>query len=311
MKKLFFLLMLPGVFILFSFNVFAQRTGEQITKNNNKTNGGIAVSVLGTGVTVNDLVEEIIGTGVTYSNVSYTGANSASGLFSGGVSGGLTLEHGTILSSGWATNVIGPNQSSSITAENFTPGDADLDNLIPQSTYDAAVLEFDFIPTDPQLAISYIFGSDEYNEYVSSSFNDVFAFFLDGTNIALLPNTSTPVSINNVNNGNADEWVVAIGPCTNCSYYYDNSNSSQNNEMDGHTTKIISTVTLTPNTSHHIKLAIADAGDTALDSWVIIEGDSFGAPPPPPGVPVSPWAIIFGIFLISIFIVFRYKRNLA
>lgn len=33
--------------------------------------------------------------------------------------------------------------------------------------------------------------------------------------------------------------------------------------------------------------------------------------PPPPGVPVSPWAIIFGIFLISIFIVFRYKRNLA
>jgi len=35
------------------------------------------------------------------------------------------------------------------------------------------------------------------------------------------------------------------------------------------------------------------------------------APPPPPGVPVSPWALIFGIFLISIFIVFRYKRNLA
>jgi len=311
MKKLSFLFLLSGVFVLFSLNLTAQRTGGQITKGNNKANGGIIISVLGTGsVTVNDLVEEIIGTGVTYSNVSYTGANDASGLFSGGASGGLTLEHGTILSSGWAINIIGPNQLSDITAENNTSGDADLDNLIPQNTFDAAILEFDFVPTEPQLAISYIFGSDEYNEYVNSEYNDVFAFFLDGTNIALLPNTSTPVSINNVNNGNAGEWIVATGPCTNCSFYYDNSNSSQNNEMDGHTIKITSTVTLTPNVTHHIKLAIADAGDEDLDSWVIIEGDSFGAPPPPV-VPVSNWALIFGVFLISIFMVVRYRRNLA
>jgi hypothetical protein len=40
---------------------------------------------------------------------------------------------------------------------------------------------------------------------------------------------------------------------------------------------------------------------------------SFNTPsgPPPPVVPVSPWALIFGVFLISLFMVVRYRRSLA
>jgi len=30
-----------------------------------------------------------------------------------------------------------------------------------------------------------------------------------------------------------------------------------------------------------------------------------------PPVPVSPWALVFGVFLIAVFMVVRYKRNLA
>ena len=51
----------------------------------------------------------------------------------------------------------------------------------------------------PQVSFEYIFGSEEYYEWVSSKFNDVFGSFLNGRNIALLPDGVTEVAINNVN----------------------------------------------------------------------------------------------------------------
>jgi hypothetical protein len=312
MKKFTILALLSFGFFLLSTSIVAQRTGEQIDKSGHSRAGLVVSPINGTTVTPSDLVEKIIGTGITYSNVSYTGANIASGLFTGGTSAGLGLDDGLILSSGLATNAIGPNVSPSISAENNVAGDSDLDALIPQSTYDASVLEFDFVPTKPNLEIRFVFGSEEYNEYVTSPFNDVFAFFLDGVNIALIPYTAIPVAINNVNNGWAAAGSSATGPCSYCSYYMDNAvipGSPHDTEMDGYTTLIIGTATVTlTRQTHHIKLAIADAGDYALDSWVLIEGDSFG---PPPGVPVSNWAIYIGIFLIAAFMVFRFRRRLA
>lgn len=63
------------------------------------------------------------------------------------------------------------------------------------------MLEFDFTTTGGNLFFSFVFASEEYNEYVNSSFNDVFGFFVNGVNIALVPGTSTPVAINSVNCG--------------------------------------------------------------------------------------------------------------
>ena len=51
----------------------------------------------------------------------------------------------------------------------------------------------------PEVSVGYIFGSDNYPEYSGSAFNDVFAFFLNGENIELLPDGVTEVSINTVN----------------------------------------------------------------------------------------------------------------
>ena len=297
MKKITILTLLTFGFFLFSTSLFAQeRVGEQIDKTARAVSS-IGVIPMSMGVTAEQMVAALIGAGITPTNVVYTGAPVASGLFNGGYSGGLGIDQGVILSCGLATNVIGPNVSGSISAINGVAGDVDLNALIPQSTNDASVLEFDFVPTDRQLEIRFVFGSDEYNEWVGQ-FNDVFAFFLDGVNIALIPGTSIPVSINNVNNG------------ANSTYYNDNATipSPNDTEMDGFTTMIIGTATVTPGQTHHIKLAIADAGDSSLDSWVMIEGDSFG---PPPGVPISDWAIYLGIFLIAAFMVLRYRRRLA
>lgn len=111
------------------------------------------------------------------------------------------------------------NDNDAFTADNGLPGDADLDSLIPgYTTYDAAVLEFDVTPvTNGDLVFQYVFASEEYNEWVGSPYNDIFAFWVSGPgitapdgsnrlNIAYMPDLVTPTSINNVNNGGMSQY---------------------------------------------------------------------------------------------------------
>ncbi len=149
-----------------------------------------------------NMAQALVGTGVTITNATYTGANAASGYFTGGASlGAGFFDSGIVLTTGAASNVNGSaNTSPKIEADNGQAGDPALTALAGQDTYDAAILEFDFVSSGTGAYFNYFFGSDEYNEYVDQ-YNDVFGFFFEGNNVALIPGTSTPVSIDNVNNG--------------------------------------------------------------------------------------------------------------
>ena len=122
--------------------------------------------------------------------------------------------------------------------------------------------------TAPQISFEYIWGSEEYYEYVNSEFNDVFGFFLNGQNIAILPDGVTEVTINNVNYNN------------NTEYFRGNDVSEVNGvqypliEADGFTTKLIATGTPIAGEWNTIKLAIADVADRILDSYVLISANS-------------------------------------
>jgi len=218
------------------------------------------------------LAQMLAGPGVTVSNVTFTGANVAGGSFTGGLADGLGIASGVILSSGDIANAAGPNTNDGISTTNSTAGDADLNAIVGvgHTTLDAAVLEFDFVPTSSPVTFRYVFASDEYNEFVGQ-FNDVFAFFIDGQNVALIPATSTPVAINTVN------------LTTNPSFYRNNDPSDLGmptpfgTQFDGFTTVLTATRTLTPNVSHRIKLVIADTDDRILDSAVFLEASSFQA----------------------------------
>lgn len=220
------------------------------------------------GVTNNTIVAKIVGAGISYSNITYRGVKRSAGFFSNG-SSIIGISQGVILSSGDIANVVGPNSADDITADNNLPGDSDLNNLIPgYTTYDATVLQFDFVPKTNVIKIQYVFSSDEYNEYVGSSYNDVFGFYVNGKNIAKLPDSSN-VSINNVNKGK------------HAAYYRNNDYDDLypgpypvNTEMDGLTTVVTSMVSVTPNKLNHMKIAIADAGDYLYDSNVFIKVDS-------------------------------------
>lgn len=231
-----------------------------------------------TAITSQDLVAALIGTGTdapTISNVVYNGASIAAGTFAGGT-GIIGFESGIILSTGNIASVTGPNVLNGTTTDNDLLGDADLDELIPgYTTNDATILEFDFECEFIQsIQFEYVFTSEEYNEYVNNLYNDVFAFFLNGVNIALVPGSPTPVAINNVNCGNP--YSPPSG--SNCDLFINNDltegGGSINTEMDGLTVVFTATGTLNPGVNK-IKLAIADAGDRLLDSNVFIKAESF------------------------------------
>ena len=256
-------------------------------KNNLIRSLAIGAVLLGTGnalaittddtPTAEDLVSIMLGSGITADNVILTCAGGASGVFGDGEAA-VGIAKGIIVSSGNIANVIGPNNNDGISASPGTPGDADLETLIGEKTNDACVLEFDFqVDSAPGLisasvAFNYVFASDEYNEYVDQ-FNDVFAFFVNGENIALItiPGTTIPVSIDTVNQTDNSEFYINNDDCQ--------SNPAScpvpDTQMDGLTT-VLSTaeVEIVPGQSYHLKLAVADALDTDLDSNVFIQASS-------------------------------------
>lgn len=247
-------------------------------------------------LTPDQLVQLIIGQGVSYSNVTYQGNTFMNGSFTKGAS--IGIEEGLVLSSG-NVNLIPTNNPSGTASGNYgLPGDLDLTQLASDPTNDAAVLEFDFIPLGNTLNFQYVFASEEYPEFIDpDDYNDVFGFFLSGpgitgtysspagfpdgsVNIALLSDLTTPVSIFNINcNFNSDLYVPNSIDMGDCDPPFLPKVTDYSFEYDGYTIVLTATYTVTPCSTYHIKLAIADAVDTGYDSGVFLKKNSFTSNP--------------------------------
>ncbi|MFM9985295.1 MAG: choice-of-anchor L domain-containing protein [Flavobacteriales bacterium] len=231
-------------------------------------------------VNASDGVQNILlGAGVTVTNITFNGDNAQIGSFNCNGGCNLNIGYGLVMGSGNIDQTPGNTSSSSsmTPSSGFGATDPDLAELSGLSLNDAAVLQFDFESTGSTVAFNFVFGSDEYPEFVNAGFNDAFGFFLSGpgisgpylnnaANIALIPNTTTPVTIDNVNDG------------LNSQYYVDNNGNVGNStviECDGFTTVLTAYAEVQCGETYHIKLAIADAGDTSYDSFVFLEAGSF------------------------------------
>jgi hypothetical protein len=268
----------------------------------------------------NTLANAILGSGVTLVSATYVGAAGAAGTFTGATADGLGFNSGILLTSGSAALAPGPNNADGAGVDNSLAGYAPLTGLLPSgsTTFDATRLEITFQfgdgSTGGDLFFNYVFASEEYNEFANTSFNDVFAFFLDGTapanNRARLPSTTTDsdvVSINNVNGGNP------FGTNAKNPIFYRNNDPSDggpffNIQYDGLTTVLSVTALGLASGQHTMILAISDTGDGILDSGVFIQGGTFSSAPTPTGVPLPATAMLIGIGLLG---GFAWRRRAA
>ncbi|MBS1583819.1 MAG: choice-of-anchor L domain-containing protein [Bacteroidetes bacterium] len=259
--------------------------------------------------TPEQLVQNVLlGGGVQVSNITFNGApanvlTEQMGAFNG-TNCNVGITSGIILATGNMNVAVGPNDEPAYSngGGDYDADDADLEILSGIDVNDAAVLEFDFIPTGDSLKFDFVFGSEEYPEYVCGV-NDAFGFFLSGPgingpftnnaiNIALIPGTTVPISINTVNNGSvgANGMVsscVASDPNwnTHTAFYVANGDGSTppyaNDpyyiQYDGFTVVLTARAQVTCGLTYHIKIAVADASDTAFDSAVFLQAGSFAS----------------------------------
>jgi len=240
------------------------------------------------------LAQKIAGEGVTISNVTLTGGSVSSGFFRNLGGTNIELDSGVVLTSGRAAstgfldglNGDGFTPASLVDADNAVnvPGDNDLAAAIgvPLSQgRDACILEFDFVPVGDTIRFNYVFSSEEYTPSFVCDFNDAFAFFISGPgitgveNIALIPNTTTPVSIFNVN----DVQDPFLTLCPNNPQYYVNNESNVHFNHDGHTVTLTAVSRVQPCERYHLKLVIMDVGDALFDSGVFLEAGSLRSDP--------------------------------
>jgi len=222
-----------------------------------------------TAATADDMADAIFGNGVKVVSASYTGDPVSSGIYKGAddtMPGVAPSDSGVILSTGKAcdiTNSSGDSNQSAGTTTNTSgvDGDSDLNDVAGYSTYDASILEATFIPDGSTLTLQISFSSEEYLEYVGSGFNDAVGVWVNGEK-AQMSVGDGEISINNINDeSNADLFV-------------DNTNDAYNTEMDGFTVTITIKAPVNPGAENTIKIGIADAGDSAYDSNLMIAGDS-------------------------------------
>ncbi len=241
--------------------------------------------------TPENLISNIfLGDGVNVLNVTFEGDPLAVGYFKDGENA-IGIDRGIILTSGRAAAVscnggpfgadcLGNNFAS--TDVNSSAFDNDLSSIANGTPLDIAKYTITFQPFADTLRFKYVFASEEYPEYSCSSFNDVFGFFIsgpgingpysnNGENIALIPGTNTPVSINNIHPTYQNNCIGV-----NDQYYNDNNGIALQPVYDGYLDVFVAEVVVIPCETYTIKLMISDVGDQVFDSGVFLEAKSFG-----------------------------------
>jgi gliding motility-associated-like protein len=263
MKKIIFILFTLSFTVSFSQNITVNETftPQQLIENILVNSGCVSVS-----------------------NFSASGGNFGAGQLSYGYfnanGSAFPFQEGIVLSTGRINSAVGPNSNFSDDGNGIGwTGDSDLNAALGLSnTFNASVLEFDFVPNANNISFEYIFSSEQYLLNPSSgqcNFTDGFAFLLKEAtatsyqNLALIPGTTTPVRVNTVRGSGT------ICPPANEAYFDAFNTGSYPTSYDGQTKVLTAQSVVTPGTLYHIKLVIADEGNGRFDSGIFLRAGSF------------------------------------
>lgn len=240
------------------------------------------------------LAQKLVGAGVTISNPILTCNQNSNGTFTV-VASNLGLDSGIILTSGIAQTGLGGinganGPSANMPANSMSgAGDADLTALALKPTFDACILEFDFVPLGDTVKFDYVFASAEYQSFTCSNYGDIFGFFISGPaitgpftggskNIALVPGTNCPVGVNTINGSTSSPCGPVGPPCSPPNNaLFTNNIGGTTVAYNGFTHVLTAISEVTPCVPHHLKLAVADASDQTLDTGVWIKAGSLSS----------------------------------
>lgn len=230
-----------------------------------------------TELSAEEMISRLVGQGVRVTNVRVNCPSNKGrpfGYFTDNT-GTLGIADGLVITTGAAKNAVGPNNSGSISQDNDNNNqDPDLATLVKdgEKQFDACVIEFDVEVFADTLTFDYVFGSEEYLEFIKD-YHDVFGFFIAGpgipgkVNLAKLPGSGQNISVANVNR------------TTNSEFYRDNGTGSTPFEnlfvqYDGFTRRLESRIAVIPCQKYSLKLAICDVKDNIYDAGIFIAGKS-------------------------------------
>ncbi|MDC3309070.1 choice-of-anchor L domain-containing protein [Crocinitomicaceae bacterium] len=248
---------------------------------------------------IQDYLENIVGPSVAISNINYSGQPSQIGYFDNIPESSnplLLFNEGVVISNGPIYQIIHPSGSGSSISGQPASAISDLDlTLLAQTavtnpnasnintTTDAAILEFDFIPLSNTIDIEFVFASDEYVTWINTIFNDVMGVFLSGPGIigtysspSAFPNGSiniavTPDSLQMPITVSTICPATPSGPGVNAGYYIFNSSGTNNQANNGFTVPLNATHEVQCGELYHLKIAIADCMDDYLGSSLFIK----------------------------------------
>ncbi|KAF2514555.1 T9SS type B sorting domain-containing protein [Flavobacterium foetidum] len=194
------------------------------------------------------------------------------------------ISTGIIIRNGIAKYTEGPYTGNNESSKLNNATDSDLQQISDNNgqvvpVTDVSFLEFDFTPLSSNFSFDFLFASNEYGEF-QCGFSDVFAFILTdlttgiSTNLAVVPGTTTPVSVKNIRDQQYNSSCLSAN--ANLFDRYNVANPSQSAiNMRGETKVLTASSTVIPNRTYRIKLAIGDYNDSNYDSAVFIKGGSF------------------------------------
>ena len=192
-------------------------------------------------------------------NSNGVGANGSVGTFN--PAGGATygLSNGVVIASGAVVDYqTGPNletgKTTSYGVAATAPQDAVLDGISGASSYNDVtelLITFHMDPGFNSVFFNVVFGSDEFPEFIGSTFIDGFGLLINGTNVAFVG--GQPINVNH-------PAMTALG----------------GTELDGilapggNPILTFGTALANPTGANTLQFIIADRGDTILDSVAYI-----------------------------------------
>ncbi|MGQ9737303.1 MAG: choice-of-anchor L domain-containing protein [Armatimonadota bacterium] len=234
--------------------------------------------VVSTNANVYDLVNALLsGGGITVlsASLSYQHDGSGTVLSTGtftNASGTYGIGDGIVLSAGNVADYSdGPNTDAGMTTGFGVPATGPQEALLDPITggtfdhFDVTQLDITFLTSTGDVSFYVVFGSEEYPEFVGSSFVDGFGLYLDGVNIASVG--GLPVNINHPDfasiPGTELDGILAPG---------------------GNPLLSFGVTGLDTSVPHSLTFILADTSDNALDTTVYLSSLSGGSPViPEPG----------------------------